>query len=91
MAQFNFLNENGNVSGKVRDQIRAKAIENAVARLGETAFVTNKGIVVPVGTDAGTGQEIYLVLAPAISMTAERPEKEAEASETEEIVVPDLF
>lgn len=89
--EFNFLNENGNVSNKVRDQIRAKAIENAVARLGEKAFVTNKGIVVQVGTDAGTAQPIYLVLAPAISLTAEKPEKEAEATQDEVIVTGDLF
>lgn len=91
MHKFEFINEKGNISGKVRNMLRAKAIKNALAKLDETAFVTNKGIVIQIGIDAITNQPIYFVLAPSVSLEAETPVKEKQAKEVEQIEVPDLF
>ena len=71
MAIINFINENGNVSAKVREKLKGQtmtAIEKAMAKCNlSTSVNADKGLSIYLGDDKTNGEPIYAHISVVIS------------------------
>ena len=71
MATINFINENGNVSAKVREKLKGQtmtAIEKAMAKCNlSTSVNADKGLSIYLGDDKTNGEPIYAHISVVIS------------------------
>jgi hypothetical protein len=100
MKSVKYLNENGNVSSKVRDAVRAQVgakLETALVNAFEDVTPNvNGGYAVPVAVDEKSGDTIYATVNFTLSMKnptekVERKKGEKKTAATAEVEVPDLF
>ena len=99
MVIIKFFNENGNVSVKMREGVRAQIMSKALSAM-ESAFEgavknINGGISVPVAMDEGSGETIYAHFDMTVNTKSpdtkiERKKTTKKAATTEE-VIPNLF
>ena len=99
MATINFINENGNVSAKVRERLKGQtmtAIEKAMAKCNlSTSVNADKGLSIYLGDDKTNGEPIYAHISVVISQhdpaikTAKSKTKTKK--KVEETPLPNLF
>lgn len=94
------LNENGNVSAKVRERLKAnfmsqvaKSMENFDMASGESA---DKDLYVHIADDATNGNPIYAFVSVTISqrnpnVKTAKSKTKSKSKAKEEVVLPDLF
>ena len=101
MAFITFINENGNVSAKVRERLKGQtiaAITKAMDKCNlETIANADKGISIPLGTDRSNGNPIYAHISVVISQhdpsvkTAKSKTKSKSKTKTVDEPLPDIF
>ena len=92
-----FLNENGNASPKVREQVKAQVMSMLKSSIAGLEGNADKGLSLYIADDTSTGKPIYAHLSCVIS--TREPSEQTSASKpktkgkkkTEEVVLPDLF
>lgn len=100
MATIAFINENGNVSAKVRERLKSQtmtAITKAMDKCNlETIVNADKGLSIPLGTDKTNGKPIYAHISVVISQ--HNPAEKTAKSKTktkkkvaDEVALPDIF
>ena len=99
MATINFINENGNVSAKVRERLKGQtmtAIEKAMSKCNlSTSINADKGLSIYLGDDKTNGEPIYAHISVVISQhdpaikTAKSKTKTKK--KVEETPLPNLF
>lgn len=100
MATIAFINENGNVSAKVRERLKAQtmgAITKAMDKCNlETIANADKGLSIPLGVDKTNGNPIYAHISVVISQ--HNPAEKTAKSKTktkkkvaDEVALPDIF
>lgn len=100
MAIIAFINENGNVSAKVRERLKSQtmgAITKAMDKCNlETIANADKGLSIPLGTDKTNGNPIYAHISVVISQhnPAEKTAKSKSKTKkkvVDEVELPDIF
>ena len=99
MVSIAFINENGNVSAKVRERLKGQtmgAITKAMDKCNlETIENADKGLSIPLGVDKTNGKPIYAHISVVISQ--HNPAEKTAKSKTktkkkvEETPLPDIF
>ena len=90
MKTVPFLTEKGNVSVKVRGELKAQAIEMLKFRVGKELVDTPKGLAMEIAQDQA-GNPIYLVIDAVITQSLEVKPKTAKAKAKVEVEVPNIF
>ena len=99
MTVISFINENGNVSAKVRERLKAQtmgAITKAMEKCNLSATENaDKGISIPLGVDRTNGETIYAHISVVISQhdpsVKTAKSKTKSKKKVEEIDLPDIF
>jgi len=102
MKTVKYLNEKGNVSGKVRDGVRAQMNAKLAAMLTEqfddVVPNANGGYAVPVAVDEKSGDTLYATVNftlslkdPAAKVERKKADKGDRAEKPAEEELPDLF
>ena len=99
MTVISFINENGNVSAKVRERLKAQtmgAITKAMEKCNLSSIENaDKGISIPLGVDRTNGETIYAHISVVISQhdpsVKTAKSKTKSKKKVEEISLPDIF
>lgn len=100
MKTVKYLNENGNVSSKVRDGVRAQVsakVEEALVNAFEDVVPNvNGGYAIPVAVDEKSGDTVYATVNFTLSLKnpaekVERKKGEKKSAPAAEVEIPDLF
>ena len=98
MAMFAFFNEKGNVSAKVRENLKKQTViatKSALENAGITPVLNaNGGISIVLGTDKTSGATVYAHYVPLISTSSpfEKTTKSKGKAKTKvEEPMPDIF
>lgn len=100
MATIAFINENGNVSAKVRERLKSQtmtAISKAMEKCNLEALTNaDKGLSIPLGVDKTNGNPIYAHISVVISQhnPAEKTSKtktKTKKKVADEVALPDIF
>jgi len=95
MVKINFLNENGNVSVKVRADVKAQAKVALKAKLGNNVIENeNGGFSVQIAEDTATGSPVYanydVIISDTLPKKAEKSKSKTATAKAED-VIPELF
>ena len=85
-----FLTATGHTSAKARTQIKAQVIEMLKFRIGKELVQTEKGLAMEVAVDI-SGNPIYMVIDPVITMSLEVKPKASKSKAKTEVELPALF
>lgn len=85
-----FLTAKGTVSVKARTEIKAQVVEMLKTRIGKDLVQTEKGLAMEVAVDI-SGNPIYMVIDPTITMSLEVKPKATKSKAKVEVEVPALF
>ena len=87
---ISWYTEKGNVSVKVRSQVKAQVVEMLKTRIGNDLIETPRGLAIEVA-QTQTGEPIYAILDATISTSTEVKEKAPKSKASTEVVVPKIF
>ena len=85
-----FLTAKGTPSVKARTEIKAQVVEMLKTRIGKDLVQTEKGLAMEVAVDI-SGNPIYMVIDPTITMSLEVKPKATKSKAKVEVEVPALF
>jgi len=94
MVKINFLNEKGNVSAKVRTDVKAQAVKSLKVKLGEEVLDNEVGgLSVQIAEDTVTGNPVYanyeVVISNNLPKKSEKDGKKKVAVVAD--TIPNLF
>jgi hypothetical protein len=92
LQPIDLTNDKGNVKVGMRNALAGKVNAKLMEVFADKeAKETNKGIVFSIGTDTGTGKEVFVAVKTTITFDAVAPVRKAKAKEKVEIEVPNIF
>lgn len=91
MALIKFLTDKGTVSVKARGEIKNQTAKMLVERI-PNAFISEKGVAIEIGTDQRSGESIYVVIDPTVTMTLEPKAKTSKSKAKADVdPIPNIF